>query len=468
MVFFSLQSVPLFASLISGRIAELIEKLIIVFLETGSKESSSIKNFNASKPKNAKTPVIAQSTEELLSILKTWTSCHPGRNAPGALPSTLPTSDGCRQVKHKQKLTFIGSTGNVWVVEQAVDAEQMILILTEEDGYSMIVKAHADNTRCWQSYHAWLGDDNGFTKNSIASTDGLSWADIELTDSDHDDDETIEVFEFEDKGSKITHPTDKTKRQKPTTASNTKEHVETCKDPCSESEMTELTDFIPEREDSSKKDGLITPPLSCIDTVKRMHWPPQHPGTPPPTPQKESSAKILRGKAEKGQKLKKGHGSEAKQTAEKKRKNVTTILPDLPSTKRTKRSCNLPAEASSEVRTIVEPSTPVVFHISLMDTALGVISVDFNNITTFFDEVASAAAYLNRNQRNLTLEGVIADIEGEGSRLFLAWNDLGDYSRLCGAINKVTLGSDKQQVDVRIYCLRELEPDLHKLPAMKL
>ena len=259
-----------------------------------------------------------------------------------------------------------------------------------------------------------------------------------------------------------------------------------------------LDDYVPgPGSESDGPNGLesddnraATPILSSLETVKRRHWPPQHPKSPPPMPKRIQSAKRP------SSRLKEGHSSKTKpssRTAKQpssggsKRRLTETAIPSSqnpriadvddefwrPHTppKRVRR--NLPVlpltpPSSGESPGNVE-RVPVIYHFGLVDTSLGTISKPSEicpTHTAFFKAAASAATYLSQNCTPLTLDGVAADIDGEDLRLQLTWQNKFGYEMLCGAINRAAHRKEGK-IDVKIFCLRKNLPDLQKLPPLK-
>jgi len=451
---------------------------------------------------------------------------HPGQEAPGSLPSDLPSPDESRRLKHRGKLVFVETTDEVWVLEHAITLNLKVLILIDKDGWCMLVKAHPDNTRCLLSFHAWLGDDHGFAKPSIASTDGLSWPDIKLEDSE---DDTLEVIEAtEDK-----ELTDLAVRAKSppnsTTTSKPGKSIDICEILDSESELDE---YIPKHDTSSdisddtderktrqsgsqqaqrETDGsrpiqgprTPTPPLSSLDTVKRFHWPPQHAGTPPPTPKKSKLATSSPPKPEVSvfQNLR-------PRTSRIDYNSLARGLPISPPTKR--RSSRIGASSAPKskkaridspgdrfwrektpprrcrINLKVTPLTPpsphkqskalkstrevgphsVILQFSLPDTTLGVISKEWEQCSTsdiFFEEATFAAGYLSRAYSRVELNFLVAVTDGD--RELLAWNSKRDYERMCATIGKATrTRSEGGTLNVKIYCVRKGTEDYFNLP----
>ena len=244
---------------------------------------------------------------------------------------------------------------------------------------------------------------------------------------------------------------------------------------------------------ASNDNRATTPTLSSLETVKRRHWTPQHPKSPPPTPKRIQSAKRS------SSRLKAAHSSKTKPSSRTpkqpslgrgKRRLTKTAILSAPSSKnprvadeddefwrphtpqkRVRRSTQLlpltPPSSGESPRNVER--VPVIYHFSLVDTSLGIISKPSEICPThmaFFKAAASAAIYLSQDSHPPTLEGVAADIDGEDLRLQLTWQNKFGYEMLRDAINQAAQRK-KGKIDVKIFCLRKNLPDLQKLPPLK-
>ena len=244
---------------------------------------------------------------------------------------------------------------------------------------------------------------------------------------------------------------------------------------------------------ASNDDRATTPTLSSLETVKRRRWPPQHPQTPPPTPKRIQSAKrsSLRLKAAHSSKTKpSSRTSKESSSGRGKRRLTKTAVSSTPSSKNPRAADvddefwrphtppkrvrrNLPALPLTPPSSGESPGNlervSVIYHFSLVDTSLGIISKLSEMCpthTAFFKAAASAATYLSQDSTPPTLDGVAADIDGEDLRLQLTWQNKFGYEMLRDAINQAAQRKDGK-INVKIFCLRKNLPDLQRLPPLK-
>lgn len=441
--------------------------------------------------------VITQTLEDLFDLVKAWMAKHPDRDPPGSLPSTLPSSQMAQWLEHPRKLVFVGTTEEVRVLKQAISKNIMVFILTDGAEWYMLVKPHPDNNRYWLSFSAWLGEDDGFTKNGVASTDGLSWPDVSLEASDDDmDDGDLAVLgthaRVADRApagtSRALVPIAKTRRGL----------LETSE---SDSELTELH-YTSDTSTASSEDieedlaPKPNPPLSSLETIKRARQPTQTSLSKPryslrqrdnpaaPLSKIEVTDSIIR-------KLRKSptNVTHPKQGRSKRRISAIDESP-VPETKkhaRTNTMGNRPREAKTPPRRqqpkmpLTPPSTglkakrvksteaSVTLDFSLVDTTLGIVSKSWDicsTIETFSAVAASAAASLSKADSPFHVGVLVADVQGGDARLYFAHENVYGYNKLRASIAKAAKGKEGE-VHVKVFCLKKDDPDLSKLPAFK-
>jgi len=272
---------------------------------------------------------------------------------------------------------------------------------------------------------------------------------------------------------------------------------------------SELDDYLPEQEissDSSDESGsgkyrTPTPLLSSLDTIKRVHWPPQHAGTPPLTPARNklatpsvSSSPLadlklpvlfpnLKSSSSSSSPIS-GCGKRrlsdtgVSPSPSSKRQNIASqnddfwrektpprrIKTDLKVTPLTPPSPEKQLEAVKSTREL--EARPVTLHFSLGDATLGVISKGFEQCSTFeafTKEAALAAGYLSRARFEVRPDLLVADIDGGERRLAVGWRNKRSYGNFCDAIGQATR-KGHGQLNVRIYCLRKGKDDLQMPP----
>jgi len=272
----------------------------------------------------------------------------------------------------------------------------------------------------------------------------------------------------------------------------------------------ELDEYIPEHEISSDNfddSGSTecrtpTPPLSSLDTIKRTHWPRQHPGTPPPTPARnklatpsgsppsplsdlklpvlfpnlKSSNSSIRTISGRGKRHLSDTGVSSPPSS--KRQNIASTDDDFWREKTPPRRIKIDLEVTpltppspEKQPTVLKPTRgfetrPVILHFSLGDAALGVIAKGFEQCSTFgaFNkEAALAAGYLSRARHKVEPDLLVADIDGGERGLAVGWKHKYSYDKLCDAIAQATRHG-QGPVKVRIYCLRKGKDDLQMPP----
>jgi len=272
----------------------------------------------------------------------------------------------------------------------------------------------------------------------------------------------------------------------------------------------ELDEYIPEHEISSdnlddsgsSKCRTPTPPLSSLNAIKRIHWPRQHPGTPPPNPARnklatpsasppssqsdpklpvlfpnlKSSNSSIRTISGRGKRHLSDTGVSSPPRS--KRRNIASrdddfwhektpprrIRVDLKVTPLTPPSPGKQSEVSKPTKG--SEARPVKFHFSLGNAALGVISKGFEQCSTFEafnEEAALAAGYLSRARFEVEPDLLVADIDGGERGLAVGWMHKRSYENLCNAIGQASRNG-QGPMNVRIYCLRKGKDDLQMPP----
>lgn len=308
-------------------------------------------------------------------------------------------------------------------------------------------------------------------------------------------DERLWLTEPENASPFINKSASVTQQTKPVEAVDTRDTVESCGilEPGSEPD-----DYIPKHEISSdssedsesNKCRTPTPPLSSLDAIKRIHWPRQHPGTPPPTPMRKKAAtpsssvrstpssqrlQILFPNLRSNVNTTLSHGKRRvskinvspspsskrqivgsadddfwrEKTPPQRRRINTRVIPLTPPT---------PKKPSSKQKPTAESKPrPVSFHFSLGNASLGIISKSFEQCSTFEafnEEAARATGYLSQARSEVEPDLLVADIDGGERRLPVGWMYKHSYDRFCDTIEQATRNGGGP-LNVKVYCLRK-------------
>lgn len=337
---------------------------------------------------------------------------------------------------------------------------------------------------------------DGCARSSIANTDGPLSPQIKLEDCDND---ILHVPEAREENRMTCLRTPKIENHDPLMTWGSEDDLEACEESERESE---LDDYVPEHDSSGGRgDRSPTPPLSSKDTVKRIHWPRQHPGTPPPTPRKRKygipsprrkprppvrfpNLQRRDSPPKRPQSGRKRRHSGLPQSVDPSPKKPCldetddnfwrpTTPPNRPEGSR-KIIPLTPASIGKGSGNAKKKSSEINFLFCFVDDSLGSSFESFQkhlSSKTFFERAARAVANSSQGrQGSITIWGLVADIAGgtrTDSRIFLEWGSKNDYLLLRNAIDRAMRRAGKDRVDVKIFCLRKGEADMPHLPLYK-
>ncbi len=458
-------------------------------------------------------PLVARSEVELIQTLNLWIRDHNERLPPGTIVGSI-----LNVKNHKaKKLVFVGTSETISVDRLLINRATIGWVLRAVDGSCMLTRHTQGNSSQWGGYSAWLGGDLGFTATIVASTDGAYHKPSKLKKNaiPCDFGTTNEITHLGELPGKHTKDADvlvnfpinpepayadlsPNERNKDSFTAPLAKYSATAKVkseghryPTTERRLACFSTGF-EAWESQGNRGEQTPPISSFDTLKRFHWPPQHPGTPPPTlqkkpkrqqhPRKLQEAAILQLNRHRSPSIElisvdqasprrrgrppifKPGGSSRVEKA----KGVASAA-KLPPTPKT------PSRRASEATTILSPITPtskpassktstgelsqthnVVFHFFLSDESFGAIPKLFAQCATpktFFDEANAAWHALSKPNEKSRLLGVKVIIEGVTRPIVLLWDSVDGFERMVEIISSEMVGRTGN-MNVEVRCIK--------------
>ncbi len=255
-------------------------------------------------------PVIARSEAELVEMLRLWMRKHNGKLPPGATKG----SKIVVEVFVAKELMFVGTREMILVDRFLVNETTIGWILRARDGSCMMTTHNNGNNGSWRGYKAWLGGDCGFTDTILVSSDGkrhrssISNDNTELRNLDmiyrntgvsndslkntknavnpNCHSTTTETL-YVGLSHKGTIDRDGLKASDTRDARAVKSKIEGHRYPTQKRRLASFGNSFEAWEAQGNR-GEHTPPTSSFNTIEGYHWPTQHPGTPPITPQQQS------------------------------------------------------------------------------------------------------------------------------------------------------------------------------------
>lgn len=458
-------------------------------------------------------PLIARSKADLVKTLDLWIQNHDGRLPPGAIKgSILNVQD------HLAKpLIFVGTSATILIDRLLVNKTTIGWVLRAADESCMYTRHTTIGSNIhWRGYSAWFGDEFGFTDTIMASTDGKP----------HKPTRPHEIATPSD-ASKVNKSTSLS-AQPPTQFQNANAHGDFSVNPQTFHTYSSSNDKVhkdgfaaslakgsavkPKSEghryptrnrrlasftnefkawELQGNQGVQIPPISSSFMVNGYHWPPQHPGTPPPTPRKKSKRQRYPRRLQEAVPLQSGRqrspsieitsnhqtspgrrgrskllksndlGREKKAGGRAPSQNfpLTPKTPSHACIATTKSSPSIPTPNSLLFpATISEPyqADKIVFHFFLSDESFGAIPKLFVQCATpksFFNEAHSAWHVLGETSDQARLLGVKVSIEGITRPVVVIWESKDGFKRMVEAISNETVGRT-QNLNVEVRCIK--------------
>lgn len=456
-------------------------------------------------------PLITRSEAELVKALNLWIQDHEGRLPPGSIKGSILNV----QDHIAKQLIFVGTSATVLIDRLLINKTTIGWVLRAADGSCMFTKHNSMGSNMqWRGYSAWLGDDLGFTDTIIASTDGIHHKPIRLNEKAIPGDlsKSNESTSLPGQPRKKIHNADtsgdfsvtpKTFHTHPSSSERADENVfvaSLAEGPVAIKPEIEghrypthkrrLASFANEFEawELQGNRGEQTPPISSFNTVKRHHRPPQHPGTPSPTPQKESKRQEQARKLQEAACLKsnrrrspsielmsvhqaspyrrgrprmlKFNGSyrvkQAGRPVSAPKLRLTFNTSSGTTSAETKPTPTPTASVSSA--TIAKPyqTNNIVFHFFLSSESFGAIPKIFAQCATpecFFKEAKAAYHALGKSTDKSRLLGVKVTIEGVTRPIVVLWKSKDGFERMVEAISNQRAGQ-AGNLNVEVRCIK--------------
>lgn len=417
---------------------------------------------------------------------------HNGELPPGA-------TKGARAVVEKfvaKELMFVGTQEMILIDRFPINETTVGWILRARDGSCMMTTHNNGNNRFWRGYKAWLGGDYGFTDAVVVSSDGkrhkpsISKVNTEMRGSDMIYKNTgVSNESLKNTRNAVnlnchsttTEALDVGLSHKGTigreglTASDTrdvravKSETEGHQYPTQKRRLASFGNAFEARE-AQGNPGEHTPPASSSNTVEGYHWPPQHPGTPPITPQQQSkrrqTPRELHGYRSSSIELTSVHQASPRRRGrprmskfngsyreKKEGRHVSAAkLPLSPKTpSRASNAITKPTPSSPTPKTLVSPATTsepypanqIVFHFFLSKEGIGAIPKLFAQCATpksFFKEAQAAYHALGKSTDKSRLLGVKVSIEGVMRPIVILWESKDGFERMVEAMANEMVG----------------------------
>lgn len=462
-------------------------------------------------------PLIAKSQDKLVDLLTTWMAICPGKDPPGSVK--LDRNYCGHKITPGKQLAFTATSDYVWVERIPISKSHMGWMLKEEDGYCMLVLNNPANNGRWRGYHGWLGGDLGFTSITVADTGpGLRQTlDGQMNDgpkkgnsnssrrashesssfSDLSDfDETEEDGEPMNEPCTNSHNGKSSKRPQPDVGTAETAPVMIKQEPKRTAvRQAAMRRNQIERQTDEQRWRFDTPPLSSMETVKNMRWPPQY-VSPPRTPQRKNLRQTV---TPKRQNTSAAPDSQAfpherssspevvaagpartppgtrrssrviKRTSYTFKTPLATLskkshAPKTPSKDSHKKKASEPLTPISpaSTSTAIEPSLSqsadtinVIVHFFLSDDSLGAVPIPLdqcNSVDRFFNQALRAWRFLGIPDGGDSMAGVRVMMEGVQWPIIVAWGEVDAFGWLIDAITKAK-GGRTDDLHVQVKCI---------------
>jgi len=445
-------------------------------------------------------PVIARSEAELVEMLRLWMRKHNGKLPPGATKG----SKIVVEVFVAKELMFVGTREMILVDRFLVNETTIGWILRARDGSCMMTTHNNGNNGSWRGYKAWLGGDCGFTDTILVSSDGkrhrssISNDNTELRNLDmiyrntgvsndslkntknavnpNCHSTTTETL-YVGLSHKGTIDRDGLKASDTRDARAVKSKIEGHRYPTQKRRLASFGNSFEAWEAQGNR-GEHTPPTSSFNTIEGYHWPTQHPGTPPITPQQQSkrrqpphklheaaclqpigyrSPSIELTSVHQASPRRRGRPRKSKFNGsypEKKEGRLisATKLPLSPKTPpRASNAITKHTPSSPTSKFLVSPATisepyqasQIVFHFFLSNEGFGAIPKLFAQCATpkcFFKEAKAAYHALGKSTDKSRLLGVKVTIEGVTRPIVILWESEDGFERMVEAMANEVVG----------------------------